>query len=85
MIGVVQKFELENFLLTDYPVIWNFAATLFAIFDCKHILWKNELDDEEKKSLGKYVNNKLEAVFGIKISSTSNNRINYNIKQLFII
>ena len=60
--------------------------TLFAIFDCKHILWKNELDDDEKKSLNKYVNNKLEAVFGIKISITGNNNSNnYIIKQLFII
>ncbi len=38
MIGVIQKFELENFLLTDYPVISNFAATLFAIFDST-IIW----------------------------------------------
>ena len=39
---------------------------LYVLFDCKHILWKNELDDDEKKSLGHYINNKLESVFGIK-------------------
>ena len=81
-ISQTDKIKLNWIELHNYCKINE--KDIYTLFDCKHILWKHELDKDEKKSLGHYVNNKLEAVFGIKLSS-DNHRIYYQIKQLFII
>ncbi len=54
-----------------------------SIFNCSILDLKEEFDTDERQSIMKYVNSKLENIFGIKMSATSKN-INYIIKKLFI-
>jgi len=54
------------------------------LFDSKEIKFPEELEKNTKQSLIKYINSKLENVFGIKIEKTSGHKdAYYKIKELF--
>jgi hypothetical protein len=55
-----------------------------VIFNCKQMELKEEFDTDERHSIMKYVNSKLESIFGIKMSATSKKNIYYIINKLFI-
>ena len=55
-----------------------------CLFDCKKMIWKTEIDSDEKKSLNLYINKKLESMIGINFEA--NRRcIYYKLNQLFIL
>ena len=54
-----------------------------SIFNCSILDLKEEFDTDERQSIMKYVNSKLENIFGIKMKTNSNNT-NYIINKLFI-
>ncbi len=57
---------------------------IYCLFDCKRMDWEDELDSNEKKSLSKYVNKKLESMIGLNFETNTKN-LYYKINQLFII
>jgi hypothetical protein len=58
---------------------------IYCLFDCKRMYWKEELDNNEKLSLSKYVNKKLESMLGINFEKISKNSLEYKIINLFIL
>ena len=59
-----------------------------AVFGSKIMTWKDVLDGNEKKSLSKFINQKLEAMLGLRITPTSKTRqrdMKYKIHKLFVL
>jgi len=54
------------------------------LFDSKEIKLKNDLDSNTKNAMMKFINSKLENVFGIKFEKTSGHKdAYYKIKEMF--
>ena len=56
-----------------------------VVFGSKVMVWKDVLDGNEKKALSKFVNQKLEACLGVRITPTSKTKdMKYQINHLFV-
>ena len=47
--------------------------------------WKDELDGNEKMALSKFINQKLEAFLGVRITPTYKGSLRYEINLLFVL
>jgi len=60
-----------------------------AVFErSKIMVWSdndNELETNEKKALSKYINQKLEAIFSVRLTPTSKGSSKYEINKMFLL
>ena len=57
-----------------------------VVFGSKVMKWKDVLDGNEKKSLTNFVNQKLEACLGVRITPTSKGSdMKYKLNHLFVL
>jgi hypothetical protein len=73
----------------DWNALHNYCKEneddIYCLFDCKRMNWKEELDSNEKVSLSKYVNKKLENMLGINFEKISKNSLEYKLINLFFV
>jgi len=61
-------------------------STMRAVFGSKVMHWKGMLDGSEKKALSKFVNQKLEACLGVRLTPTSKGSdMKYKLNHLFVL
>ncbi len=72
----------------DYKALHSYCKeneeTMRVVFGSKVMVWKDVLDGNEKKSLTNFVNQKLEACLGVRISKPYKASSNYYINKLFV-
>jgi hypothetical protein len=56
-----------------------------VVFGSKMMNWKDELDGNEKKSLILFINQKLEACLGVRITPIYKSSLRYQINHLFVL
>ena len=56
-----------------------------AVFGSKIMTWKDTINGNEKKSISKFINQKLEVMLGVRITPTSKGSKNFEINKLFIL
>ena len=78
-----QKINIDYNALHQYCK--NNEVVMRAVFGSKIMSWKDELDGNEKKALSKFINQKLEAMLGARITPTSKGSKSFKINKLFIL
>ena len=54
-----------------------------VLFDVKEMKWKEEFDPDDKISIMKYINSKLNTVLGINVERVNNKSKKYIISEMF--
>jgi hypothetical protein len=68
------------------PSTLTTSSTMRAVFGSKVMHWKGVLDGSEKKALSKFVNQKLEACLGVRLTPTSKGSdMKYKLNHLFVL
>ena len=79
----------EGKIKIDYNALHRYCKEneeeMRVIFGSKIMKWKDELDGNEKKALSKFINQKLEAYLGIRITPTYKGSLRYEINRLFVL
>jgi hypothetical protein len=73
----------------DYNALHSYCkeneSTMRAVFGSKVMKWKNVLDGNEKMSISKFVNQKLEVVLGVRLTPTYKGSFTYEMNRLFVL
>ena len=79
----------EQKIKIDYNTLHKYCkdneAVMRSVFGSKIMIWKYELDGNEKKALSKFINQKLEVMLGVRITPTYKGSKIFEINKLFIL